>query len=223
MVSLSFLIVSVVKCSRNRRTRIDREFEGVPFSCISRKILLQTAPFYSGGHWICLDTAHTVASCAALVNAAQHAFPDSCSTAVIVGLAADKDIKGIVQCIALLNPSLVLCVEPDTCGLGARGQPAAEVSDAFHRALLHHSTQSSTRNNAECSASEALSIHTVNSMDEALREVDKWAHDMSEAARPNGNGAVPEERLHSDRAPLVCVTGSNYVVGAAIQSLQTQL
>ena len=152
------------------------------------------------------------------MSSAQRIFPDRCNTALIVGLAADKDMAGIVQCLALLKPSLVLCVAPDSCGLGARGQPAADVSAAFHTALAStgntQESAASGEDSRQCSVSQ---LQTVSSMDEALREVDIWAQDRPEGVKDG----VANDSLHSARAPLVCVTGSNYVVGAALSCLQS--
>lgn len=190
-------------------------------ACHTWLLLLADYVYFSAGHWICLDTAHTVASCEAMVNAALRIFPKSSSRALIVGLAADKNMEGIVRSLAILQPSLVLCVAPDSCGLGARGQPAEEVSSAFHRALGCDGDPSDAEKlSADYSDCKMPSVHTVSSMDEALRKVEMWAQGSHVAVSLDGDDEVPDESAKNDRAPLVCVTGSNYVVGAAIKSLQ---
>ena len=157
-------------------------------------------------------------SCKALVSATQRVFPHRCSTALIVGLAADKNMTGIAESLALLKPSLVLCVAPDSCGLVARGQPAPEVSAAFHTALARAgSTQDPTTLSVDSRSCQSLNLQTVNGINEAFRQVGMWVQDRQGI----GCDGVPDYSLHSERAPLVCVTGSNFVVGAALHSLQS--
>lgn len=127
--------------------------------------------------------------------------------------------------LAKLEPSLVLCVAPASFGLGGRGQDAEEVASCFHR-VHSSSNQESGGGHEESSAPQKPCVEVFNNIDKALQRAERWVHLCHvESATEDGdsNDLNRNSRVQGDQVPLVCVTGSNYIVGAAMRSLQISL
>jgi hypothetical protein len=132
---------------------------------------------------------------------------------MVIGLAKDKNIEGIVHALTALKPSLIVCVEPDPNRLGSRGRAASEVAAAFNGAVVSSVTMATAKSQSSWDRDEAgygaPRVCTVGGIAEAFSIVTTWAQQVRSA----------KDDIVAAEAPLVCVTGSNHTVGAAINAL----
>lgn len=161
-----------------------------------------------------MDSAHTALSCTSLVATLHAAFPHLPPVALVVAMAADKDCHSIMMALSDLEPQLVVCVTPEQGWLSNRGLPAEDVASAF---------QSAQRERFGDTLVPGAQVHTAGSMQCAKLLVSQWLRLFKGRAqhslRINEDYATcpsPHDNPHSGiDVPVVCITGSNYIVGSA--------
>lgn len=158
-----------------------------------------------------MDSAHTGLSSASLVTTLQAIFPHRPAVALVVAMASDKDCHAIVQALGNLAPQLVVCVAPAEGWLSGRGLPAEVVASAF---------ESMQRESCVGASAPAARICTAESMSCAHQIVMQWLERINGLRQHHPSSIeesnVPEVELDPRKGPsVVCVTGSNYVVGSA--------
>lgn len=161
-----------------------------------------------------MDNAHTELSCQSMVATVRAVFPKLPPVALVVGMAADKDLHSISRALKGLAPRLVVCVALQGEALSSRGLPARDVASAF-----------ASPHGADATEAVGMQVCVANSMSDARDMVHEWLKHIQVVSGSLGPGGA-EGRVnltegqtatpHSDGAPVVCVTGSNYIVGAAM-------
>jgi len=196
------------------RSKMPVKFVAVSY-LLSAAICQPVASTSAGRWWLCMDSAHTALSCASLVATLHALFPHRPPVALVVAMAGDKDSHSVMLALGELAPQLVVCVTPEQGWLSNRGLPAEDAASAFERAQRERS--------GDILVSGAQ-VRIARSMQCAKKLVSQWlghVNGSSQHALPiNEAGEThssPHDSPDSDvDVPVVCVTGSNYIVGSAI-------
>eukprot|EP00892_Ulva_mutabilis_P010236 jgi/Ulvmu1/7585/UM038_0008.1 len=166
----------------------------------------------AGRWWLCMDNAHTALSCKSVVATLQAVFPRQPPIALVIGMAADKDLQSISRVLKDLTPHLVVCVGLEEESLSSRSLPAEDVASAFYT------------DGASIAGTE---VSVAGSMIAARDIVHQWLRDEGVSANMVSANATDREQLASSSCqtalsasllPVVCITGSNYIVGAAMEA-----
>lgn len=142
--------------------------------------------------WLVLDCAHTALSMRALCTNLEEAFPSS-KIAIILAIAADKDLAAVASCIGNLNPELVICTTVAIGGQNYRSTDPGAVRQALKAAIA-----GVTPGGRGLPEAGRLETQIADDMRAALQQALAW----SEREASRGTSTV------------VCTTGSNYAVGA---------
>lgn len=140
-------------------------------------------------HWLVLDCAHTALSVQALCANLRDAFAHS-RCAVILAIAADKDLAAVAAQLAILRPALVVCTRVPIGGQNHRSTEPAAVGAAIEAAMGLEEPR-------------WTAVVTADDMSDAVRQACAWAD------------------VESSQSTVICVTGSNYAVGAIYGLLQS--
>ena len=169
----------------------------------------------AGKWWLCMDSAHTGLSCASLVATLQAVFPQQPPVALVVGVAVDKDVQSMSRVLIELAPRLVVCVSLHE-SLSSRALSPMKVASAFESSLRNSTSVKPRAETQICVASSMKNARDI--VFEWIQRVHRSAGQLSPENVAGRKNVVPEE----GHLPVVCVTGSNYVVGSAMQEFQSQ-
>jgi folylpolyglutamate synthase/dihydropteroate synthase len=117
------------------------------------------------------------------------AFPHS-RCAVILAIAADKDLAAVASQLASLRPALVVCTRVPIGGQNHRSTEPTAVRAAIEAAAGFEEPRWTT-------------VVTADDMSDAVWQACVWAD------------------AESSQSTVICVTGSNYAVGAMYGLLQS--
>lgn len=154
-----------------------------------------------------MDAAHTPMSCASLVSTLQAVFPRYAPLALIVAMASDKDCHGIISELYSLAPQLVVCVDLEEGWLSSRCMPAHVVASTFS------TLQKGAGGPSEVEVCVASSIRSAEDI------MKRWLVRVKPAVSQHTSELNMKDAKLSpefqEAIPVVCITGSNYVVGSA--------